>query len=98
MLNPSETVFLAALIYEGSESPFTGPATEALVQLGVWPAQILGLQGAYLKHAPPKDPPLPLGTPLPPGATCPWSSAEEVLRREAMCLQKSGLKSATEQG
>lgn len=79
ILNITERTFLRGYLYEGSHAPFSGPATKALRELGVFQSEIPHL----LKAAVEPDEAPPLGEPLPEGIGAPWWDRGEVLRREA---------------
>jgi hypothetical protein len=84
-LTQPEIDFPAPIGYEVHDSPFTSPATEALKARGVFPAEILTLQQAYIVREVTLNPNkgLPVGYPSPkPPSPCPWPSREEALRRD----------------
>ena len=47
-LTPAEIEFLAVLVHELTVSPFGGPATKAVLKLGVRPSQLTGLCKRYV--------------------------------------------------
>ena len=79
ILTPQEKSFLEVFLHEATTSPFTGPATEALHQIGVEYGEISYIAWAYEQdvprtsfewgHAAAVAPPLP------------WTDRESVLRR-----------------
>ena len=79
ILTPREQAFLDVFLHEATTSPFTGPATRALHQIGVEYADLSYLAWAYEQevprtgfgwgHAAEVAPPLP------------WTTREAVLRR-----------------
>jgi hypothetical protein len=52
ILTPEETLFLDAFLHEATTSPFTGPATEALHNIGVEYGDISYLAWAYNHEVP----------------------------------------------
>jgi hypothetical protein len=93
-LTPAEIEFLAVLVHEPVVFPFGGPATKALKAKGVFPAEILSLQQAYIVHEirqqPEREPPFGSHSKNPP--TCPWKSREEVLSRDRELRQENEQK------
>ena len=79
ILTPQEKSFLDVFLHEATTSPFTGPATRALHQIGVEYTDISYIAWAYEQdvprtsfewgHAADVSPPLP------------WTNRESVLRR-----------------
>jgi hypothetical protein len=79
LLTPEEKRFLDVFLHEATTSPFTGPATQALHQIGVEYGDLSYLAWAYEQdvprtrfewgHAADVAPPLP------------WSTRESVLQR-----------------
>jgi hypothetical protein len=79
ILTPQEKSFLDVFLHEATTSPFTGPATKALHQIGVEYGDISYIAWAYNQdvprtsfgwgHATAVVPPLP------------WTNREAVLRR-----------------
>jgi hypothetical protein len=81
ILRPEEISFLDVYCYEGTESPFGGPATDAMARIGVHDGDTLNLQWAYLRDKPPTGP--VIGRPSKVAPPIPWASREVVLRRDA---------------
>jgi hypothetical protein len=79
-LSLPEQVFVGAFIFEGSDIPFTGPATEQLRSLGIFSDDILNLIRAFAKSEKPGK--LSLGNPLPDSFQIPWRNREVILSRE----------------
>jgi hypothetical protein len=79
ILTPQEKSFLDVFLHEATTSPFTGPATKALHQIGVEYSDISYIAWAYNREVPRTShewghsadvaPPLP------------WTDRESVLRR-----------------
>jgi hypothetical protein len=79
ILTPQEKDFLDVFLHEATTSPFTGPATKALHQIGVEYSDLSYISWAYDRevprtsfewgHAADVSPPLP------------WTNREAVLRR-----------------
>ena len=81
ILSREEIAFLDVYCHEGTESPFGGPATDALRSIGVQNGDTLNLQWAYLRDQPPTGPVIGrAGNAAPP---LPWANREAVLRRDA---------------
>jgi hypothetical protein len=76
-----EIDFLDVYCREGTEPPFGGPATEAMLGIGVHSGDTLNLQWAYLRDRPPTGPILGKASTVAP--PLPWNSREAVLRRDA---------------
>jgi hypothetical protein len=86
ILTPGETAFLDVFLHEATTSPFTGPATRALHQIGVEYGDLSYLAWAYEQeiprtgfewgHAAETAPPLP------------WTTREAVLRRRNQEIQR----------
>lgn len=83
-VTPEEHAFLDAYVYEQSNPPFNGPASQLLAKFGLYVQDVPHLVNAFMKeeteagHAT-----LPFGHPsLGPPPPCPWQSREEALRRD----------------
>jgi hypothetical protein len=84
-LTDAERVFLDAYVYEAtSGSPFGGPATKALSQMGIWHSDLSWLLTAYQRQLNAEGQPstgIPNPNPPPP----PWKDSNEVkLRNNAL--------------
>lgn len=81
ILSREEIEFLDVYCHEGTELPFGGPATDAMMRIGVQSGDTLNLQWAYLRDKPPTGPAIgKAGKVAPP---VPWANREVVLRRDA---------------
>jgi hypothetical protein len=81
ILTPKEIAFLDVYCHEGTEPPFGGPATEAMLAIGVHSGDTLNLQWAYLRDQPPSGPNIGKASTVAP--PLPWASRDAVLRRDA---------------
>lgn len=81
ILTRDELSFLDVYCHEGTESPFGGPATDAMTSIGVHDGDTLNLQWAYLRDKPPTGPVIGNARAMVP--PLPWPNREAVLRREA---------------
>ena len=81
ILTRDEIRFLDVYSHEGTETPFGGPATDAMTSIGVHSGDTLNLQWAYLRDQPPTGPVIGHASDLAP--PLPWPNREAVLRRDA---------------
>ncbi len=81
ILTRDEISFLDVYCHEGTEPPFGGPATDAMISLGVQSGDTLNLQWAYLRDKPPTGPVIGNASEIAP--PLPWPNREAVLRRDA---------------
>ena len=81
ILTREEISFLDVYCHEGTESPFGGPATGAMTNIGVQSGDTLNLQWAYLRDKPPTGPVIGNASAVAP--PLPWPDREAVLRRDA---------------
>ena len=81
ILTHDEISFLEVYCQEGTEPPFGGPATDALISIGVHGGDTLNLQWAYLRDKPPTGPVIGNASLVAP--PLPWPDREAVLRRDA---------------
>jgi hypothetical protein len=79
LLTPEEKRFLDVFLHEATTSPFTGPATQALHQIGVEYGDISYMAWAYEQDVPRTA--FEWGQPAEVTPTLPWSSREFALRR-----------------
>jgi hypothetical protein len=85
MLTPKEKAFLDVFLHEATTPPFTGPATEALHELGVEYSDISYLAWAYEQEVPRTS--FEWGHAASVAPPLPWTSRESVLRRNAEIQQ-----------
>lgn len=81
ILTREELAFLDVYCHEGTTPPFGGPATAALVRLGIQNGDTLNLQWAYLRDRPPTGP--VIGTAGATAPPLPWRDRETVMSRDA---------------
>ena len=79
MLTPQEKSFLDVLLHEATTSPFPGPATKALHQIGVEHTDISYIAWAYNREAPMTE--FGWGHAADVAPPLPWANREAVLRR-----------------
>jgi hypothetical protein len=79
LLTPEEKQFLDVFLHEATTAPFTGPATDALHQLGVEYGDILSLAWAYSQEVPRTS--LVWGHAAEVAPPLPWLNRESALRR-----------------
>jgi hypothetical protein len=79
MLTPQEKSFLDVFLHEATTSPFTGPATKALHQIGVEYSDISYIAWAYNREAPMTE--LGWGHAADVAPALPWANREAALRR-----------------
>src|SRR5438876_603887 len=80
MLTPQEKSFLDVFLHEATTSPLTGPATQALHQLGVEYRDISHLAWAYNQDVPRTS--FGWGQSAEMAPPLPWPTRESVLRRD----------------
>lgn len=81
LLTSEERCFLGGWLFEGSDYPWSGPATRKLDSLGVrLCTEISFLTKAFSYSEPPNKFP-PLGQPVSEDIPLPWKDKEAVLRR-----------------
>src|SRR6266704_4518360 len=80
ILTPTEKSFLDIFLHEATTSPFAGPATRALHQLGVEYRDISHLAWAYNQEVPRTS--FAWGHSAETAPRLPWPSRESVLRRD----------------
>jgi hypothetical protein len=85
IVTPQEKSFLDVFLHEATTSPFTGPATEALHQIGVEYGDISYIAWAYERDVPRTG--FELGHAAAVAPPLPWTNREAVLRRN-MELQR----------
>jgi len=78
-LTAKETAFLDAFLYEATTSPFTGPATRALHEIGVEYGDISYIAWAFEQEVPPTA--FELGHVATVAPPLPWSNREAALDR-----------------
>ena len=79
ILTPQEKSFLDVFLHEATTSPFTGPATKALHQIGVEYHDISYIAWAYEQDVPRTS--FEWGHPAAVAPPLPWKNREAVLRR-----------------
>jgi len=86
ILTPIEKSFLDVFLHEATTSPFTGPATQALRNIGVEYADFSYIAWAYEHDVPRTN--FELGHSADVAPPLPWATQESVLRRntELQCL------------
>ena len=81
ILTPTEKSFLDVFLHEATNSPFTGPATEALHNIGVEYGDISYIVWAYEQGNPRTR--FPWGHAADVAPPLPWTTRESALRRNA---------------
>src|SRR5438132_8928562 len=79
IITPQEKSFLDVFLHEATTSPFTGPATKALHQIGVEYGDISYIAWAYEQDVPRTS--FELGHSADVAPPLPWTNRESVLRR-----------------
>ena len=79
ILTPQEKSFLDVFLHEATTSPFTGPATKALHQIGVEYRDISYIAWAYNQEVPRTS--FEWGHSADVAPPLPWTNRESVLRR-----------------
>lgn len=79
ILTPQEKAFLDVFLHEATTSPFTGPATAALHQIGVEYGDLSYLAWAYGQEVPRSS--FEVGHAAEVAPPLPWPTRESVLRR-----------------
>jgi hypothetical protein len=79
ILTPVEKLFLDVYLHEATTSPFTGPATDALHNIGVEYGDISYIAWAYEQDVPRTS--FEVGHSAEVSPPLPWSNREAVLRR-----------------
>lgn len=79
LLTPEEHRFLDVFLHEATTSPFTGPATRALHDIGVEYGDILALAWAYAQDVPQTSHVVGHAADIAP--PLPWITRESALRR-----------------
>src|SRR5712691_11514593 len=79
ILTPQEKSFLDVFLHEATTSPFTGPATKALHQIGVEYSDISYIAWAYNREVPRTS--YEWGHSADVAPPLPWTDREAVLRR-----------------
>jgi hypothetical protein len=79
ILTPQERSFLEVFLHEATTSPFTGPTTEAIHNIGVEYGDISYLAWAYEQDVPRIS--FELGHSADVAPPLPWTNRESVLRR-----------------
>ncbi len=79
ILSPQEKSFLDVFLHEATTSPFTGPATKALHQIGVEYSDISYIAWAYNREVPRTS--FEWGHSADVAPPLPWPDRESVLRR-----------------
>ena len=79
ILIPQEKSFLDVFLHEATTSPFSGPATQALHQIGVEYRDISYIAWAYEQDVPRTS--FEIGHPADVAPPLPWTDRESVLRR-----------------
>jgi hypothetical protein len=94
ILTPAEKSFLDVFLHEATTAPFTGPATEALHQIGVEYGDISYVAWAYDQEVPRNR--LEWGHPADVAPPLPWANRESVLQRdrEIQCVWEQQRKPA----
>jgi hypothetical protein len=81
ILTPREKSFLDVFLHEATTSPFTGPATEALHQIGVEYGDISYIAWAYERDVPRTS--FEWGRAVEAAPPLPWTTRESALHRNA---------------
>ena len=81
ILAPQEKLFLDVFLHEATTSPFTGPATNALHQIGVEYGDISYIAWAYQHEVPRTS--FEWGYAAAVAPPLPWTNRDAVLRRNA---------------
>jgi hypothetical protein len=79
LLTPQEKSFLDVFLHEATTSPFTGPATKSLHDIGVEYGDISYLAWAYTQDVPRTG--FEVGHSAQVAPLLPWTTRESVLRR-----------------
>lgn len=80
-LTREEITFLDVYCHEGTETPFGGPATDAMTRIGTQSGDTLNLQWAYLLNRPPTGP--VIGHASKGAPPLPWPNRDTVVRRDS---------------
>ncbi len=80
ILTPAEKAFLDIFLYEATTSPFTGPATKALHEIGIEYEDISFIAWAYEQEVPRTG--FAWGHYASVAPLCPWASREAILQRD----------------